>query len=53
MQRYQEAVQAHKNAVRILGANCAFISEEIYELFKELSNKVFSADFIFTLLFEK
>ena len=40
-QRYQDALHAHKNAVKILGSNCAFISEEIYELFRELSNKCF------------
>ncbi len=38
VQRHQEAAQAHKNAVRILGANCAFISEEIYNSFGEIAN---------------
>lgn len=36
--RHQEAAQAHKKAVRILNANCAFISEEIYESFREIVN---------------
>ena len=35
--RYQNAFQAHKNATRILGANCAFISEELYESFMNLT----------------
>lgn len=41
-QRYQDALQAHNNAVRILGANCAFISEEIYESFRKIMNLCYS-----------
>ncbi len=37
-QRFKEASQAHNNAVRILGANCAFISEDIYDSFLEIAN---------------
>ncbi len=40
-QRYQDALHAHKHAIRILGSNCAFISEEMYEAFRVLSNMCF------------
>lgn len=41
-QKYQDVLYAYKNAIRILGSNCEFISEEIYELLEIYLISVFS-----------